>query len=676
MKAAVVAVLFLALPASAATFRAHVVRAIDSHRVMVRVQQVGSAGEIDLKEPPLPIELPADGSPVSTELPDGYWVATVDSETVWHAPQYFASTDDVIVELRPGKTVTGTVSTDDGRQVTQLSAQFPPEQQTDCAVREKRFRCTIPAEVSEIRLRARGYIARTVPVAPDIGNVALLHGQSITGRVAIGRNIRVDMHDVVVSVRPRNVARSIATAKPSANGSFRVDGVAPGEYVIHATAPMKRTSEEMVVTVIAGAESELARPLVVDDPHRVALSIVPRLAPSEVPWTVTVSRAISAERIDAVTSTSATKRGEWSARLRPGRYQLTVSAGEDRWSEQVIDVAGDLTLPLTIPMRTLRGRVLHGEEPLEADLQLSTVQNSVTTTTDADGRFELAVRAIDATWEARIAATAPPIERKISGLTLPPDGGELTIRLPKTTLSGMVVDANGRPRASSMVNVIRSADDVELIQLYADDEGRFATHALERGTYSVQADDGLEQSEPVAIAIGEDDVAAVRLVLREGREVRGRVVSAFGPVAGAHISIRAVNIPEAIVTSRTTDARGDFSFVLPPAADELDVRVAPPGFSYTIGRVRWQRGKPLLVGVDQRGGTIIARGPEGAVLRHAGAVEPVETLTQRWHAVVSEDGASTTIESMEPGAYSLCDAERCVHGFLAPHGSLTLALRP
>lgn len=177
------------------------------------------------------------------------------------------------------------------------------------------------------------------------------------------------------------------------------------------------------------------------------------------------------------------------------------------------------------------------------------------------------------------------------------------------------------------------------------------------------------------VGVRVEETASVRLRLEHGREVRGRVVSAFGPVPGARISIYPTNVPGRIVTTHTTDERGEFLIVLPPNAADLDVRVFPPGFAYTMGRVGYQPKKPLIVTVDQRGGTLVVNAPPDAALRlhHEGAMTWLSALRSSWSTSTRQDG-SLCLEAMEPGAYTLCSESACTDGFLPPQGELRLTL--
>jgi hypothetical protein len=275
-----------------------------------------------------------------------------------------------------------------------------------------------------------------------------------------------------------------------------------------------------------------------------------------------------------------------------------------------------------------------------------------------------------------VSAETPRVERTTS-VTVPADDEELAIRLPHEVLHGIVVDEAGQPVSGAIVNVTAAGHSAEVMQINAEADGAFAAHGLAPGNYNVQADDGEAQSEWLPVLIDSDrPPAEVRLLMHPAREVRGRVLSQFGPVPGAEVTVHATNVNGAFILSRTTDARGEFLFVLAPNAEELDVHVAPPGFAYTIGHVRWQPKKPVIVTVDQRGGTLVLRGAKeaGLTLRHEGALESLERLRQNWRAVERSDG-STAIEAMEPGVYTLCAANRCVEGFLPPHGSMTLDAR-
>ena len=509
----------------------------------------------------------------------------------------------------------------------------------------------------------------------DAGRLLLKRGQSIIGRVEVPRRIATGVQEATVTARVRNgPASTTLTVHPSKSGSFRIDGVAPGEYVVAGSAPGRLSAAELIVGVIAGADAELARPLLLDRPRRLSVAVSPAVAPGGAPWHATISRLVSERTLEDVAGGTFAHDGTWSTALQPARYQVTLESDDAPWfmGEVTVDDA-DAFLPVTLDVQTVHGRIFLGEKPLEGEIQLDGGGSSLHADTDEEGRFEITVPiAKEGPWTAHVTATAPPVERTVEKLALPTGDRELVIHLPGSVLSGTVVDVDGKPPESAMVNVMRRDAEGELIQLFTAADGSFVTTGLAEGSYEIDANAGEARSETTHLTVSADSAAAeLTLVVRKAREVRGRVVSAFGAVAGAGISIASVP-GTSLVESQTTDARGEFLIVLPPNAEELDVRVAPPGFAYTIGHLHWQK-KPVLVSVDQRGGTIVVHGaPHAAlILRHEGAVAAVETLRQTWRTVQGKDG-STAIEAMEPGAYSLCDGARCVDGFLPPFGSVTL----
>jgi hypothetical protein len=160
-------------------------------------------------------------------------------------------------------------------------------------------------------------------------------------------------------------------------------------------------------------------------------------------------------------------------------------------------------------------------------------------------------------------------------------------------------------------------------------------------------------------------------------ELRGRIVSPAGPIAGARVQVvpRGVWVPT--LFTYTTREDGRFGAKVPPGATSIDLLIAPPGFAFTAANVPY-RSEVLTVQVSQLGGTLELAGvanDDDAQLFHDGAVVFLlnSVLSYDWPS--RREGDTFVAPQMEPGLYKLCAQARCVEGYLAPNATLRLVIR-
>ena len=660
-----------------------------------------AAEEVDLSQPLPPLN-----------LANGHWAIRVEGERVWHQAQYVTVTGDtaVVLDVRPRAFVTGKIATT-AKLPRELLLRVEGVSSNDesCAIDDGAFHCAIPAAPVYLRLRARGFVAHTFPglrLAPgesrDLGTLTLRRGQSITGRVELPREwrrelaqvkVRAELAGLIDGDRPLARGGSLVpiSAEADAKGNFHIDGVTAGAWVVRARHGKRVLwAEPVTITVKEGIDAAITRPMLLDRPHRIEVSIVPPRDPDGRPWTVGLTREVRAGHVEPVIERPARGDGNWSSNdLLPGTYTCSIrtSSGDEWHYETVILGTTDAEVHAVFEPATARGVVRFGGKPLKATLELmSKARSSTSVTSDDEGRFTIKLPSREMEmWQVRIAAEQPPVHTTVEQLEITPDK-EVTIDVRDITLRGEVVDEQGEPVPYP---IIRLLDRGGRIDVNGTEAGTFAFAGQEPGPITLQGSaDRFREGDPQTFVIPEDgDPAPVRLIVRKQKPLRGYVVSGSVPVGGARIVVRPSNIAFGFLPAPRTDATGRFTAWVPPDTQELDLIVTAPGFSYMMDHVQY-RDSVLRVSLDQAGGTLTYRGPENAQIVHAGAIMPAPSVA--FDSGGTSSSSETVMPRMEPGPYAVCvvdDAHRaifrasngtagarCASGILPPNGSLTLEL--
>jgi hypothetical protein len=696
---------FWALGAHAATVSLTLARPVSASKAAISVGRIDDAADLQ-KKPAVRHDVDLAQPLPPLRLEPGHWSLTVEGDEVWHQTQYITVSGDTgaVLEVWPRAFVSGKIA-----PVKPMPAEvlirFEPAAEgapasglSTCPIAEGAFRCGVPAGALDLRVRSNGYIAHyflgarlAAAETRDLGTLTFRPGQAITGRVLLPREFRDELQNVTVRAEPANTDSALLplTAPAAKNGFFHIDGVTPGAWIVRARHPKNLHAEPVPLTVIAGADAQLARAMTLDRPRRIEIAIAPPHDPDGKRWHVEVMREMRPGFLEAYTQSSADTDGRFSATALPGAYAIAVNTGAgDEWHrEDVMVGATDVRLHLQIPSRAVKGIVTLAGKPLEANLELSSGGASTSATSNAEGRFAATIRSSDAReWTVRVKSEAPLVERE---LVVPaPDGAsELSIELAGGRIHGSVVDEEGMPSSYPLLRIGASGS----FNVGGTEAGTFDASGFEPGTYTVQASGaGRSESDVVSVTVQEDgDSEPLRLVLKKQKALRGFVVSDFGPVPGAEVLVHSTDVPQAYVSVERTNAQGRFVAYLPPASREFDIFVASPGFSYSMDHAEY-RDSVARARVDQSGGTITVRGraAEGREVQivHSGAILPAAAIVHRAGGIAAE--GELILPRMEPGPYSACVVEdrnwslfratngangaRCVSGVLPPHGTLTL----
>jgi len=379
------------------------------------------------------------------------------------------------------------------------------------------------------------------------------------------------------------------------------------------------------------------------------------------------------------------------------------------YSGEVSIAATPTDLDVTIPTVAIEGSVEIGEEPLAAHLVFSQgrrASESVTLESDEDGMFFGALPRTGA-WKVRVKASEPSIDRRIT-VTIPEaaDGPahRVRIKLPSTRISGQVVSEAGDPVTSATVVAVPEGEGPT--SAITTERGKFEFLGLPPGSIGLVASGANEESSDwrsIDLVQGLQG-PAVRLVLRRGQVVRGRVVSPDGmPVPGARIQWASLGEPVFLSNAQATDHLGRFEVLVPAKSDAVVLSVFAIGFSLRTLQIRSGEREEIVVPVDQLGGAIQFLLPHDlgwqdlfdkqlALFTEQGAVLGWSDL-EGWSRANGEtafDGSVFMVPRLDGGQYRACilslaqlvglpSAEAgvpiCRSGFLSPLGELQLDLR-
>lgn len=326
---------------------------------------------------------------------------------------------------------------------------------------------------------------------------------------------------------------------------------------------------------------------------------------------------------------------------------------------------------------------------------------SIEMASNADGRFEGPLPK-PGSWRVDVEGTAPrlrtfvQVEVKRKG-----DHASVVIDLPDTKVYGRVVDPSGAPAPGAEVTLNSAASTVVT---NADEKGEFEIRAFPKGATEMAAAraarEGREVSDSYAFqASGDAPHGPVVLTLRRNRTIRGRVLSATGPVIGATVNAWPTLGGDGVASTLRSGLDGSFELKVPVGTQAVQAVVSPPGGTLKAYEVNVSSDAELLFQVEPQGGEVIVT---------LGKNEPSDNRTLavwqddlgipvgmlvRWaegHGarVSFQQGSEVHFPQLAPGHYTVCfgaaemvaqlDAWRsrakCASGYLAAASTLDLRL--
>lgn len=545
----------------------------------------------------------------STDAAGAYVLASlfaISYHVVAGAPRYRAATPQPVdlaagehrtgvdLVLRDGAVeVTGTVSDVTGGPVAGalVIAEHGPLFETDAA---GRFSIWVGPGRERIFASADGYLDGYVDtIAPGTAAIALTPASSLSGIVVDGITGEPIAGAEIAIPKADHVYLTEVAAITGPDGRFRIEPIEAERYLVRARAPNRYGSSDgsvivgfaqhvdgIVVKVFPAARLE-GRIL---DAGTGAPCSTPDLyinAPRSSDWIQAHTGADGMVRIDAVP---------------PGEYEVNVGCGR-RGLRNVPPLRvgeADITgLTWEVPAGAgVRGRVLDPRGAPVSGARVS-VRYSIDTTTDADGRYELA------------GASPGPTRLFVSSDAgaMPADGYEVELRssavierdlvlLPPGRITGVVVDGNGHPIPDVEVTIRRgSLEEGEDRPIHTADDGSFTSRTLSAGNYRVTVEDVGGSEATTTVSVRAPGTATVRLVLvTHAGTIRGTVVDDSGaPIDDAYV-VAALEDGSGRGAVQTRWARGD---VVTDLAGAFVIERLAPG-TYTIRAYRRGGGEGIV----------------------------------------------------------------------------------
>jgi len=455
-----------------------------------------------------------------------------------------------------------------------------------------------PAQVQDLRFSAKGWVPLyrwDVAVEKSrvaVGRLPLARGGSVCGFVNDARTGRpveaievrlrpaIDPQAVLPPAEEARLQRFERTATTNARGFFQVAGVPVGGYRVDLMDPDGRLAPHTLQPVEVRTGSETCFPQVLLSPFLTLTVVVdPAHDPEGLPWRVEVL-PLPPEVGEAIHREATLPDGEAEVRgLPPKSYLVQVlSAAGQRLTAQEHALTDDLTLPITLDLVEIDGRVTLGDEGLAATLEIETgQQDKVALEANEEGYFTGWVRYPEhRILFVTVEADEPPIRRRIELLEPRVRDGVIRLRLQlgDRALRGRVETEDGEPVPKAEITV--RGPDGQSRAYRADSDAGFDLRGLEEGPHQVSASHPDHGRSPWTAVEPQPEGSAeeVALVLKPDEELAVEVYSADGqPVQGARVTLL-VSGPFSRPVVGFTDVQGRVSLGIQGIPSRAVIQVA------------------------------------------------------------------------------------------------------
>lgn len=222
---------------------------------------------------------------------------------------------------------------------------------------------------------------------------------------------------------------------------------------------------------------------------------------------------------------------------------------------------------------------------------------------------------------------------------------------PEATLAGRVIGEGGEPIAHAKVTIVPDDDGTQAygdlpapVTVSSDASGTFEVRGLRGGRIRARAIGEAESTLPVSVLMSSGETRQITLKARATGAVRGRVIDADKPAAGARVSVRGA--PSASALSQVD---GTFVIARVPAG-RVALEVA--GFRTTHPvEVDVRAGAEVVVEISVSS-LVMMRG----TVRRRGIVAPNARVSLRGPsklATTADASGAYEIAGVEPGSYEL-----------------------
>lgn len=611
----------------------------------------------------------------------------------------------VTLDVWPAATLKARITAQNDQKVDQVSVDVATLDGQDGAVRrgtkfrcdrnrDGEFTCAVPAV-------ARHFVMRVPEMVPhylwdleltpgrtrNLGTIPFRQGASFTAYLARHIAQQLDTPARARLLRPVPAVASETTARlsvPAAEGTFdrrgfvQLGGVPAGIYVLEVSAKGFAPVSIGPLEIYEGKESSFRKAIELVPPVQVSITVDPPHDGENRPWKIRWEQIgeFAPDGSGRTLHTDAQGRAVVADQPR-GLFGMQVldANGNPLWRRDIRVDDQDVSIPVTLDLHALRGTVILGETPLAATLSFGTANSAVhaQATSDTEGRFEVQLPR-RREWPVEIVDRSQSIHSIVNVQV--EDGEELEIRLPDTSISGRVVDADGQ-RLSRGTVVARVSG--RALSTGLSPEGEFRLRGLPEGSvHLVAANSQNESSAPVALQIARNTpLRDIELRILKTRRFAGVVVSSGQPVVGAHVSVAPLLPRGGRVVEAVTDGAGKFDVAVADRSVRLLVVIGAP--NRTLQTFDVPVTEELRYDVAPRGGTVVLRfaaDPDAPFMLTRDGVEvPLPSLLS-WiiaHGAPIEDERNLRVMDLAPGQYRACGRSgQCVDGVLAPGATIEL----
>lgn len=402
------------------------------------------------------------------------------------------------------------------------------------------------------------------------------------------------------------------SAIPNRGGFFQIADMATGDYELTASQKGYGTATVPLIHVREGLETALPNPVVLASPRVASFQVTPSTSPKGEPWSLRLAHhqpagvsVVEEKPLDE------SGYGSFGG-LVPGKYGVTLLSGPSGspLAFRQIEVAATSELySIDLDLVEVEGSVVLGGEPLAEALLVfggRTGATSVELAADREGRFRGALPR-EGRWAVDISCEDLNLHRNLTNVEVRRRRGKRTasveIRLTDGRVSGTVVDEAYAPQPRALVEVRPSGTEEAPVAIKAEQDGTFELRGLPKGAATIRAAAQDAESEPEAIMLSETGVDRLQIVVKKKRLLRGRVLDRSGAVAAANTSIREYGGVMQRGDGAITEFDGSFEVSIPSDVAAVHARVGAAGRTLWVGR-RDVNDSGLTIELAREGGTV------------------------------------------------------------------------